>query len=156
MNAGTLHLRDDEFLDAFETCSLPPESFRHADHIRLAWIYVRQLGPAAGSDAMAETIRRYALHHGDAGKYHETITRAWMTLVSAAVGAIGGANSDAAKNNRDRACAAFAEFAAAHPQLFDKNQLAVYYSKALLASEEARSGRVPPDRVSLPELSDRG
>ena len=35
---------DNEFAEAFENCTLTNESFRHADHIRLAWIYTRKFG----------------------------------------------------------------------------------------------------------------
>ncbi len=33
-------MSDDEFVAAFENCTLPLESFRHADHVRMAFLYL--------------------------------------------------------------------------------------------------------------------
>jgi len=133
--AGTLHLDDQEFLDAFEACTLPGKLFNHADHIRLARIYVLRLGSGAG-DAAAIAIRRYADHLGASTKYHETITRAWMILVHRAVA--------------DQPAESFPAFAAAHPHLLDKDVLKRYYSKTLLVSDEARHSWIPPDLAPIP------
>jgi len=134
-NAATLHLSDDEFLAAFESCTLPGALFHHADHIRLARLYVLQRGPAA-PDAAATAIRRYAAHLGAAQKYHETITRFWMVLVAAALA--GDSTST------------FVDFAAGNPQLFDKDVLNNYYSRAALASPIARETWLAPDLAALP------
>jgi len=34
------HLSDDELLDAFHSCRLQNDEFRHGDHLRLAWIHL--------------------------------------------------------------------------------------------------------------------
>src|SRR5687767_11184411 len=34
--------KDQEFIAAFESGKLPPECFRHQDHVKLAWLYLRQ------------------------------------------------------------------------------------------------------------------
>ena len=36
-------LNDEEFLQAFEDCTL--EEFHHADHVRMAWLYLRGMNP---------------------------------------------------------------------------------------------------------------
>ncbi len=133
---GTLHLSDQEFLEAFEDCTLPGTLFHHADHIRLARLYVLRLGDGAGP-AAAVAIRRYANRQGATTKYHETITQAWMALVVAAV-------------SEEEPGDSFETFAAAHPRLFQKDALSPHYSKSLLASEEARAVYVPPDLAPLP------
>ena len=36
-------MTDDEFAAALEALTLPPSGFRHADHVRLAWIYLKRM-----------------------------------------------------------------------------------------------------------------
>lgn len=129
-------LTDQEFADAFESCRLPNEWFHHRDHLRLAWIYVRRYGAASAGGRIGESIRRYAAHHGQPGKYHETVTMAWLRLLAQASECSGAAS--------------FAELLAACPELLDPNTLQQYYSPGLLASESARTVFVPPDRKTLP------
>ena len=33
-------MTDNEFIAAFENCTLPLESFRHADHVKMAFLYL--------------------------------------------------------------------------------------------------------------------
>jgi hypothetical protein len=40
---------DEEFLRAFRSCELPASSFRHGDHLRLAWL---QLHRAPADEAL--------------------------------------------------------------------------------------------------------
>ena|SRR5438445_6803077 len=91
-------MNDSEFVRAVERCEFPKESFHHRDHIRLAWIYLRQCDRGEAERRMADTIRRFAAHHGVTDKYHETITLAWMRLVAHATGA--GARCDASGSRR--------------------------------------------------------
>ena len=126
-------MTDEEFLTSFETCAL--EDFRHRDHVRVAWIYLRRLPYDRAVEAMEQGIRRFATHHGALDKYHHTITLLWMRLVASA----GPAASDD-----------FDEFLARHPQLLDKDILRRFYSKALLDSPAAKSGWMEPDLEALP------
>ncbi|MBI2680226.1 MAG: hypothetical protein HYX25_04370 [Candidatus Solibacter usitatus] len=130
-------MRDEEFLKAVESCTLPNTAFHHRDHVRLAWIYVSRFGYQAGSERMAASIRRYAAHHGATAKYHETITRAWMDLVQHAL-----TNANPPAN--------FDAFLATNATLADPHALNAYYSPELLASPAARQEWVPPDLRSLP------
>ena len=84
LRAGTPHLSDEEFADQFESCRLPASSFHYADHIRLAWIYVRGSYEAETATRMAESIQRFAAHNGVAGKYDHTMTGAFIPLVAVA------------------------------------------------------------------------
>ncbi len=36
-------MTDAEFVAAFESCALPAQAFRHRDHVRLAWLYLRRV-----------------------------------------------------------------------------------------------------------------
>ena len=132
-------MNDHEFVDAFETCRLPNELFHHRDHLRLAWIYLERYGASDAPARIAESIRRYAAHHGESDKYHETITVAWLRLVADSTGRMRAASFD--------------ELLAACPELLDKNTLHHYYSPELLASETARTQCVAPDRKALPDAA---
>jgi hypothetical protein len=35
-------MNDRDFVDAFENCAIASHDFHHADHVRLAWIYLRE------------------------------------------------------------------------------------------------------------------
>jgi len=117
-------MTDEDFVQAFESCELPPEAFHHRDHIRLARIYLDRLGLEAATARFVESLRRFAGHIGKSDKYHETITVAWMRIV--------------AGSGRDEAA------------LFDKDYLYLFYSRELLDSQAARVGFVEPDVNSLP------
>ena len=132
-----LALSDEEFVRSFEDCTLPNEQFHHADHIRLTWILLRSGDVEAAGNRIASAIVRFATHNGSPGKYHETVTRAWLRLVEAAIELTPSAGS-------------FEEFATAHPELLDKGLLLRYYSAGALQGEQAREGWVEPDLSPLP------
>lgn len=134
---GTAHLPEEELVQDFENCRLPNEMFHHADHIRLAWVYLRRFGESAAAERMAQSIARYAAHHGAAQKLHITITIAWMRLVAAAW-------------RTTPEIARFEAFVDAHPSLLDQGTLKKYYSAGLLKSPHARTNWVDPDRCPLP------
>jgi 2'-5' RNA ligase len=135
--AGTLHLNDEEFVEAFESCRLPAAQFHHADHIRLAWIYLRKMDEPEAVQRMAESIRRFAAQNGLPEKFHATMTRAWARLVAAA-------------RERTPHTTSFCEFAITHPHLLDKGSLLKHYSKDRLESAAARASWLEPDLVPLP------
>ena len=127
---------DLDFAKAFERFEIPNEGFHHRDHIRLAWIYLKLYGLGEASSRISEAIRKFAIHHGKTEKYHETVTAAWMVLVSQA-----------------SHCSSFREVMVAFPQFLDKSFLSEFYSAELLQSEAARETFVDPDKKPLPSLS---
>jgi hypothetical protein len=124
---------DEQFLQAFEDGTLPKDDFTHAAHVRLAWICLRRDGFEAGSARVIRGIRAFAALHGATGLYHETVTRAWLALVAAA----------------DDRAPSFEAFLAAAPQLRGR-ALDRHYAPETLASDDARSRFVAPDREPLP------
>jgi hypothetical protein len=129
-----MELDDAAFVRAFEACELTP--FHHADHLRIAWIYLRAL-PAAEADArMAAGLRRFAASRGASEKYHETLTLVWLRLVAAAIGA--------------HAPVTFDDLLAAEPALLDQARPLTFYSRERLDSAAARTRWVAPDREPLP------
>ena len=136
-NCGTLHLNDNEFRRAFESCELPNSAFHHGDHIRAAWLYVRRFGVSEAESRLSEGILRFATHHGGPQKYHHTMTVAWVRLIAVA--------------HRDTpALDRFEDFLAAHPHLLDMRALSKYYSASRLGSPAARAAWVEPDLQTLP------
>jgi hypothetical protein len=62
-------LEDEDFLAAFSSCALPLSSFRHGDHLRLAWLQL-QRNPLDEALKLVPDI------------FHETVTTAWVKLLS--------------------------------------------------------------------------
>jgi len=137
-DGGAAPPTDRQFCHAFESCTLPNEQFRHRDHIRLAWIYLNEEGYDGAVIRIERSIRRFAAHHGAAGKYHHTITVAWMRLVALA-------------SERHSGCGRFDELVAAEPSLLQKATLDQFFSRALLESANARERWVEPDLRPLPQ-----
>ncbi|HCG01307.1 MAG TPA: hypothetical protein DEV93_12265 [Chloroflexi bacterium] len=75
--------------------------------------------------------------HGQSTLYHDTLTRAWLYLVAAAM-------TDYMEVSD------FDEFLRRHPELLDKNCLLRYYSAEQLSSAQARSGWLSPDLHPIP------
>lgn len=130
-------MSDEEFIAQLESCALPETQFHHADHLRAAWLYLTRFPPAEAIGRFSRTLRDYAAHLGKPGRYHETITWAYLLLI----------------NERMRLGAEPATwdlFAAAHPDLLDwKNSiLSRYYFPETLESEMARRVFVMPDRLA--------
>jgi len=126
---------DERFLADFETGSLPKEDFTHAAHMRLAWICLRRDGFLLGSQRVIAGIQAFARLHGATGLYHETVTRAWLTLIAAA---------------DPEGASSFDVFRAENPQLCGRGVLERHYDPQTLASDAARARFVPPDREPLP------
>jgi hypothetical protein len=124
---------DETFLRRFEAASL--ECFSHRDHLRVAFAYARRDGVEHAVERAREGLRRFTTAHGQAARYHDTLTTAWARVVGHyAVQATGD----------------FEAFLAAHPHLLDRGLLTAHYSRARLFSPAAREGFVEPDLLALP------
>lgn len=126
-------MNDDAFLDAFSNGTLKP--FRHRDHLRLTRLHLLALGPA-GMPAIAAGIRAYAAANGARDKYHETITRFWVTVMASAMELHPGLSFD--------------ELLRAHRELEDPSLPFRHWSRARLTGAEARARWVVPDLLPLP------
>jgi hypothetical protein len=130
-------MTDAAFLAALEACTLDPAAFRHAGHVRAAYLMLRTDDFYAAGARFAAALRRFAAHHGAAGRYHATITFAFLAVIAERLGAAGdGGGWDG--------------FAAAHPDLLDRRLLAHYYPPAVLDSPLARRCVVLPGRSPRP------
>ncbi|HEX7829576.1 MAG TPA: hypothetical protein VF787_07960 [Thermoanaerobaculia bacterium] len=121
---------DREFVAAFEDCSLPPSLFTHRQHVRLAWLYLREESLLGALTRFAEGLKRYATSLGASAKYHETITWAFLFVI----------------HERMRGESTFDDFAVANDDLFSWNALmSRYYKSETLASDRARAAFLMPD-----------
>jgi hypothetical protein len=128
-------MNDLEFVTAFEACTIGNADFHHEDHIRLAWIYLREDSLLGAIGRFTASLKRFAAHHGVPGLYHETITWAFLLLIhERATGMENGHTS-------------FEAFRAANPELFTwkPSILDRYYRPETLASPRARAVFVMPD-----------
>src|SRR5262249_58654622 len=64
-----------------EDCGISCADFHHADHVRLAWIYLRDYTLIDAIERFTRSLRHFAAHCGGAEKYHETITWAYLLLI---------------------------------------------------------------------------
>lgn len=126
-------MRDEEFVAAFEACTLPPSQFDHRNHVRLAFLYLKDAPLLPALTHFRDSLQRYATSLGAATKYHETITFAFLFLIH--------------ERMQREAFAEFDAFADANPDLFGP-VLARYYAKETLASDFARRVFVMPDAFS--------
>jgi hypothetical protein len=123
---------DEEFLRAFHGCELPAASFRHGDHLRLAWLYLHRESMDETLESVRAGLRRFAAHHGVPHIYHETVTSAWVRLL-------------ATHDEPD-----FAQFIQRNEHRLNLELLHRFWTPSALSSEAARRQWLAPDREALP------
>ena len=128
-------MTDDELVQAFEAATLAGDAFPHEAHVRVAWYYLSRYPILTALTRFRTALQRFAAAQGQPGRYHETITVAYMLIVA-----------DRLADSRDLAWPAFAE---RHADLLVRkpSALARFYSDERLASDRAREVFVMPDRV---------
>ncbi|HET7651115.1 MAG TPA: hypothetical protein VFL15_10495 [Gammaproteobacteria bacterium] len=132
-------LPDDAFVEAFENLTLDPKLFNHRGHLRLAWCYLNWLPLGEAAQRCADSIRRFATHHGSPEKFHLTMTYAFMHIVSARLSnAVPGED--------------FAGFCDRNPDLLRDGRALIgrYYSSRRLSDPAARMAFIEPDVMPLP------
>lgn len=124
---------DAELLEGFVTTALPADQFHHEQHVRVAWLFVRDHGMPAALGEFTGAIKRFAEAKGAHGLYHETITWAFVLIIAERI----------ARKPADT----WAAFAADNADLLSwkPSILERYYSKELLGSALARATFVMPD-----------
>jgi hypothetical protein len=127
-------MNDRDFVDAFEACAIAHGDFRHADHVRLAWIYLREHSLLEAIERFTSSLQRFAKHHGAPGLYHETITWAYLLLIHE-------------RMQREGAPSCWEAFRADNGDLFSwkPSILDRYYAPGTLRSDLARRTFVLPD-----------
>ena len=126
-------MTDEELLAAFEAVELPPASFHHAEHVRVAFAYLRRYDLFESLARYRRGLKAFATSAGVPGKYHETVTCALLILIHERMAA--GSDADD-----------WPTFAAAHPDLLAWKGGAFfdYYDESILKSATARRTFVLP------------
>ena len=132
LTIASVALSDDAFLAAFNNCTLPCASFRHGDHLRLAWIQLHRHAFDEALDLVRAGIRRFAAHNGMPNLFHETITTAWVRLLT---------------THHELT---FDQFVSENEHRLNRELLHRFWTPSVLESNAARSAWVAPDRAPLP------
>jgi hypothetical protein len=144
MHSDTQHeisAQDHEFRSDFEAFKVTPEQFNHAAHVRLAYIYLVEGDIDSAVQKMRESLRAFLQHHGiPPGKFHETLTRAWVLAVRHFM----------TRSGNEYASASAADFIAQNPELLDSRIMLTHYSASVLFSADARASFVEPDLDPIP------
>jgi hypothetical protein len=135
-------LTDEEFLRRFESTDWPLTEWRHRQHIKVAYLYLRRYPFAQAQTRIRERIKAFnaskSVPESLTRGYHDTMTQAWMHLVHFTLCEYGAAaDADAFFNE--------------NPQLWSKNVLRFYYTEERFRTQEAKDGFVTPDITPLPQ-----
>ena len=129
---------DRAFVTDFEACRYPAQDFGHRAHVRLAYAYLVDHEPDDAVAAMRDALLAFLRHNQiEVGKYHETLTRAWILAVRHFMA-------------RSAACASADEFIARNQELLDPKIMLTHYSADVLFSDRARAAFVEPDLSRIP------
>jgi hypothetical protein len=127
-------MNDHEFLTAFEKCAITVADFHLADHVRLAWIYLRRYSLLQAIERFTRSLQRFAHHNRAAALYHETVTWAYLFLIHERI-------------QRAKPDLNWEAFRASNSDLFAKKPSIIerYYSHETISSDLARRIFVLPD-----------
>lgn len=125
-------MTDQEFLHAFDAGQLDPGAFPHADHVRAAWLCLRDVPFRDGVARLRRGLKQLTIRAGQPGRYHETVTVAYARLIHQKMRQLGPH--------------AYGEFERRAPEFYavGTNVLEELYDAATLASDEARQQFVAP------------
>jgi hypothetical protein len=127
----------DELVRQFEACTLPLESWTHAAHLSVALWYLRQHPRGETARRIRSGIQRYNAANDKRLATHETITLAWIVVITIFL----------TEQPRET------PFAELQRELLercgDKDYLLRFYSRERLFSETARREWLPPDRTPV-------
>jgi hypothetical protein len=122
-----------EFVQAFETCSLPFSRWTHAAHLTVALWYLTQHPRDEATRLIRCGIQRYNAANGRQKAYHETITLAWIEVISRFLVEQGEIRPmDELVERLIGTCG-------------DADYLLRFYSRERLLSDAARAGWIRPD-----------
>ena len=136
----TDRLSDREFIAQFEDCSLPAAAFHHRDHVRLAWLFLRDLPLLEAIASFCVGLKRFATANGKPDRYHETLSWAFLFLIHQRMEESREAGSTEPS---------WQEFEAANADLLNwkENILLRYYTAETLQLERAKKTFLLPDRL---------
>jgi hypothetical protein len=127
-------MTDDALIEQFENCVLPLESFRHRNHVQVAFLYLEKYPILEALARFSAALNRFAAAKGKAGLYNETITWAFLLIIRERMARAGEQQS-------------WEEFSAQNEDLlsWENSVLKKYYREETLASDLAKRIFVFPD-----------
>jgi hypothetical protein len=128
---------DESLIRSFEAGEEPAGGFHHAEHVRVAWWYLRQHPWPEALARFGAALRRFAAAQGKPNLFHETITTAFVLVINQRL------------DDADRH-APWTDFVSQNPDLLTwrPSVLDRYYRPATLQSERARRSFLLPDRLA--------
>jgi len=124
-----------ELIKRFEDSATPAGTLHHADHVRLAFEYLRRYSVLEALQRFSDALKRFAAAQGKAQLYHETITWAYVLLIRERIARAGRSQT-------------WEEFAERNPDLliWKGGVLGTLYRQETLDSDLARHTFILPDR----------
>lgn len=138
----TTELPIDELIRQFEDCTLPSSAWTHAAHLSVALWSLHRHPRDEATRRIRAGIQRYNAANDKGPAYHESITLAWIEVLSRFL----------AEHDRDTPLADLQRELL--ERCGDKNYLLRFYSRERLFSETAREQWLPPDLAAMPVPSD--
>lgn len=131
-------MTDQEIINRFESGAVPESEFHHADHVRLAFAYLRNHPVLSALEKFSAALKHFAACHGKTQLYNETITWAYIFLIAERMARSGGEELD------------WDHFAERNPDLlvWKAGILTRYYEDATLKSDLARRTFIFPDKLA--------
>lgn len=129
-------MTDDEFIANFENGSLANQSFHHAEHVKMAFLYLCRYPALEALQRFSTALVRFAAVNGKPDLYHETITWAFLLLIRERMARAGCRQT-------------WTQFASGNADLLDwkDNVLKKYYRPETLSSDLAKATFLFPDRA---------
>jgi hypothetical protein len=129
-------MSDHQIISRFESGAVPADDFHHADHVRLAFAYLRNYPVLQALEKFSCALKQFAASHGKTQLYNETITCAYIFLIAERIARCGVQEPD------------WDPFAEQNPDLlvWKNGILTRYYEDATLKSDLARRSFILPDK----------
>ena len=75
-------MTDEQLIAAFENRTFKADTFHHAEHVRVAFLYLRRYDLIETLSRYRDGLKRLAAWAGFPQKYHETVTCALVVLIN--------------------------------------------------------------------------
>jgi hypothetical protein len=127
-------MSDHEFIASFENSTLDNAAFHHADHVRMAFLYLSRYPVLEALQRFSTSLARFAAAKGRPELYHETITWAFLLLIRERMARSSGPQT-------------WRQFETGNPDLLNwkDNILKKYYRDETLSSDLAKRVFLFPD-----------
>jgi hypothetical protein len=124
-------MRIDQLVQSFENATIDPATFRHREHLHVAWCYLRGMPLEDALARYVRYLRQLTVALGAPQKFHATITWVYLLMLQEAM--------------ERSPSLGFDELLAANPRLLDhRATFDAYYDRDQLQSDEARRRFVLP------------